>query len=137
MKRDMKLVEEILEYVENQDCAVERLKILNHVSEHRYAGDHLGMLLDGGFLRTTYMLGGFIHPAWGLPDPYRQEDESFLLTWKGYDLLDELRSMMSSMPYRVAQMIKNEQLNKRAEEETKAAQLARDAVREQAQGERT
>lgn len=95
MKRNVDLTHEILSHVEEADPFVREPESINFgnleghwdVKEISY---HLVLLLEEGFLaRDTLHKGNYSANLRKGDD--EQEDAGLRLTWKGHDLLDELR----------------------------------------------
>lgn len=96
MRRNMRLVREILSEMENTDpFAKEETESFNigKLDGHwdvKKVSYHLVLLIEGGFLaRDT------LHEGRWSEGSSREKDASLRLTWRGHDLLEELKDEAS------------------------------------------
>jgi len=94
MRRDWDLVQEILEAYEednpfNHDTAA--AKNIDH-DEPELVYYHIAMLEEQGYLDSSLIEHGNLDVLSGMDEQLNDETVPLLLTWKGHDLLDDLRS---------------------------------------------
>jgi hypothetical protein len=83
MQRNKQLIHETLELIASESEIFDT-EHPQGVSEERMG--HIRLLLNSGFLSTNL-------------DYFSRRTDDYLITWQGYDLLDELREVYGELEY--------------------------------------